>query len=111
MGILQYKAILITFAKDKPNTLFKLQEYLKSNFTVTEYSDVIGLGINSCGTICVAPCGSKLGWPEELAYAKRLTDLIKFLTEDRLAYTWVKVSYGENGSNVFDESDSYMDEE
>ena len=104
MGVCNNEAVLATTGNDDVVVKIKAWTLKQLPCQVSLFAFVPGC-VNGKTTICLVPCGSKKGWPDDFDTEElrdRFIELLKsFDYEDGSSpIAWVEVGYGEYGQKV-----------
>ncbi len=91
MGYMRHVGIIVTGFGE--HTLIAHKKALS---IFPEVSPIMSSQVNSYGTFCIPPDGSKLGWPESELGDTRRDAFITFLKKPDLFVDWVEVQYGDD---------------
>lgn len=118
MGTIQHKAVLVTGSDFGEMRLTTAHKKAKELFPKQLVSDILEAVTNGYGSFFIAPCGSKIGWPDEDSHQDSINKLVEFLEELKYedgstSVKYLYVTFGELGLTVQDYMghDVYEDED
>lgn len=107
MGTIQHKAVLVTGSDYTEKCFTKAYNKAKKLFPKQLISNKLEGVTNGYSSFLVAPCGSKLGWNEDVDHTDSIKEFVDFLEglkydDGSTSVKYVYVTFGELGLTVED---------